>query len=165
MSDEAFTKENLLARILGGRVAFDETLARLSEEQMQAQILHDDWSVKDMLGHIAFWQELMTARFYALRAGQTPDPVIDMDALNARILNDFRHLTLEEVRDREQAAYQQVLDMLESATDDELFNPDHFEWANGNPFVGWIAGNTWEHYAEHLPEVQIWLNTNHADEK
>lgn len=161
MSEEdEFTKENLMKRVVNGRTAFEETLARVPEDQMQTPILHDGWSIQDMLGHLAFWQELMTARFAALRAGQIPDPVTDFDALNARILNDFRHLTLDEVNEREQAAYQQVLDMLEDATEDELFKPDHFAWANGNPFVAWIAGNTWEHYEEHLPELQTWLDAN-----
>ena len=158
MSEEEFTKENLLARLFAGREAFEAALARVPEEQMQTIILHDDWSVQDLLGHIAFWQELAASDLGALRAGQTPNLVTDMDALNARILNDFRHLSLDEVREREQVAYQHVLDMIESATDDELFKPDHFAWTNGNPFLAWIVGNTWEHYAEHLPELQAWLD-------
>ena len=164
MSDEDFSKENLLARILGARVAFESVLARIPEEKMQETILHDEWSVKDLLGHIAFWEEIATSHFEALRAGQTPNPITDMDALNARILNDFRHLSLEEVWDREMVAYQNVLDMIENASEDELFKPDHFPWTNGNPFETWIASNTWEHYAEHLPELQTWLEANPAVE-
>jgi hypothetical protein len=157
MSD---TKESLLARIRAGHEELEAALARIPEEQMQTPILHDGWSVQDTLGHLAFWQDLLGARFAALRAGQTPDPVTDMDALNARILTDFRHLSLEEVREREQAAYQQIIDMIENATDKELFAPDYFSWTNGNPFQVWIPGDTWEHYAEHLPELQAWLDQN-----
>ncbi len=157
MSD---TKESLLAQIYAGREELEATLARVPEEQMQAPILGDGWSVQDLLGHLAFWQDLLVARFAALRAGRTPDPVTDIDALNARILNDFRHMSLEEVREREQAAYQQILDMIESASDDELFKPDTFAWTNGNPFLVWIPGDTWEHYAEHLPALQAWLDKN-----
>src|SRR6187551_1201221 len=135
MNDDAFTKENLLARLFSAREIFEETLARLPEEQLETPILHDETSVKDMLGHIAFWEELATAKFDALHAGQTPDPVTDFDALNARILNDFRHLSLEEVQEREQTAYQHILDMIERASEDELFKADHFAWTNGNPFL------------------------------
>ena len=158
--NDEFTKENLLARLFAARETFEETIARLPEDQLETPILHDETSVKDMLGHIAFWEELATAKFDALHAGQTPDPVTDFDALNARILNDFRHLSLEEVREREQVAYQHILDMVERASDDELFNPGHFAWTNNNPFLAWIAGNTWEHYNEHIEEVQTWLAGN-----
>lgn len=159
MSDEEFTKESLLARLFTSRETFEETLARLPEDQLETPILHGETSAKDMLGHIAFWEELATARFDALRAGQTPDPITDFDAINARILNDFRHLSLEEVREREQAAYQHIIDMIERATEDELFKPDHFPWTNGSPFWAWIEGNTWEHYEEHIAEVQTWLDS------
>ena len=154
------TKESLLARLFAARETLEAALVRVPEEQMQTPILHDDWSVQDMLGHITFWEERAVANFNALRAGLTPDPVNDMDAINARTLRDFRHLSLEEVREREQTAYQQVLDMLESASEDELFSPNHFAWTNGNPFVTWIAGDTWDHYEEHLPELQTWLDAN-----
>jgi hypothetical protein len=156
------TKENLLARIAAGHEEFEAALVRIPEEQMQTPILHDGWSVKDVLGHLAFWQDLLVSRFTALRAGQTPDPVTDIDALNARALNDFRHLSLEEVREREQDAYQQILEMIENATEDELFDPNHFTWTNNNPFQVWIPGDTWEHYEEHLPELRAWLDANAA---
>jgi hypothetical protein len=160
MNEPEWTKEKLLAQVFAAREELETTLARVPEQEMGTPILHDGWSVQDTLCHLAFWQELATACFAALRAGQTPDPIIDVDALNARILTDFRHLSLEEVREREQAAYQQVLDMIESATEDELFDPGHFTWTNGNPFLTWIENNTWGHYAEHLPELQAWLYGN-----
>ncbi len=160
MSNNEFAKENLLARLLAGRETFEAAPARIPEGQMQAIILHNDWSTQDLLGHIAFWEELAASHLNTLRAGQTPNPITDIDALNERIQTDFRNLSLEEVREREQAAYQQILDMIENATEDELFNPDHFSWTNGNPFLTWIADNTWGHYEEHLPELQTWLDTN-----
>jgi len=160
MSELAWTKEELLAQIFTAREELEATLARVPERQMGAPILHDGWSVQDTLCHLAFWEEVAMACFAALRAGQTPDPIVDVDALNARILKDFHHLSLDEVREREQVAYQQVIDMVESASDDELFDPGHFTWTNGNPFMVWIENNTWGHYAEHLPELQAWLYGN-----
>lgn len=157
MSDQISTKENLFACLFASREVFEETIARLPEDMLEEPILRDQKSVKDMLGHIAFWQELTTAKLYTLRAGQTPDPITDFDAVNARVLNDFRHLSLEEVREREQVAYQHFTDMLESATEDELFKPDHFAWTNNNAFLFWIAISAWEHYDEHIKEVQAWL--------
>jgi hypothetical protein len=160
MNEPEWTKEKLLAQLFTAREELETTLAHVPEQEMGTPILHDGWSVQDTLCHLAFWQEWMTACFAALRAGQMPAPVIDVDALNARILTDFHHLSLEEVREREQVAYQQVLDMIENAAEDELFDPHHFAWTNGNPFLAWIENNTWGHYAEHLPELQAWLYGN-----
>ena len=90
-------------------------------------------------------------------SGKTPEPVTDMDALNAQVLAESRRLSLDEVREREQAAYQALLDTVEAASHDEIFEPGYFAWAKGNAFVGWIEGNTWDHYAEHLPELVAWM--------
>lgn len=159
MNDHEFTKENLIDRIVASRGEFEAALVRIPEEQMQTPILHDGWSVKDMLGHLAFWEERLVAGFNKLRAGQTPDAITNMDATNAQALADFRELTRDEVRHREHEAYQQILAMLKDATHQELFEPGYFAGANGSAFAAWIPGDTWEHYAEHLPELQAWLNS------
>lgn len=159
MSDEQ-TKQSIMSQLLSAREKLETALTGVPEKQMQEPILHDGWSVQDMLGHITFWEERAVDNFASLRAGLTPDPITDMDAINARTLSEFRHFSLEEVRQREQVAYQHVLDMLESASEAELFDPQHFAWTNGNPFVAWIAGDTWDHYDEHLPELQTWLDAN-----
>ncbi len=156
MSEE-YTKETLTAKILSGRKAFEETLARVPAHEMETPILHDGWSVKDVLGHLGFWEAQTVSRFNLLRAGGTPELVADMDALNAQALTDTRRLSLDEVRRQELEAYRQLLDIVQQASADELFKPGYFAWANGNAFMGWIAGNTWEHYEEHLPELTAWL--------
>jgi hypothetical protein len=160
MNDQEFSKQNLLAKISAGRDEFETTLARVPEQETQTPILHDGWSVQDVLGHLVFWEESVVSRLNILRAGQRPDPVVDIDALNAQILADFHRLPLDEVRRREREAYRQILAMVESATDEELFEPGYFSGTNDNPFIAWIAGNTWGHYEEHLPELQAWLDGN-----
>ncbi len=159
MSEE-FTKETLATRIVVSRKAFEETLARVPAQELETPILHDGWSVKDVLGHLGFWEARTVSRFQQLRAGGTPEPIKDMDALNALALVDTRKHSLDEVRRREQEAYGQLLDLVQQASADELFKPAYFAGANGNAFVGWIAGNTWEHYEEHLPELTAWLTGN-----
>jgi hypothetical protein len=124
---------------------------------MEAPVLHDGWSVKDVLGHLAFWEGLAVSQFTLLRAGGAPEPISDMDAVNARVLADTRRLPLEEVRHKEQVSYDALLGMLQGALPDELLEPGHFAWTKGQPFVNWIAGDSWEHYEEHLPELLAWL--------
>jgi len=157
MSDD-FTKESLLAQIVAGRDGLERALARIPEAKMNIPALHDGWSVQDVLGHLAFWQESLVSRFNMFRAGQQFGPIKDIDTINAQSLGDFRSLPLEEVRRRERESYQQVLAMIEDATPQELFEPGYFPGANDAPFSAWIPGDTWEHYEEHLPELLIWLD-------
>ena len=158
MSDPEFTKDTLIARIQTAREAFDATLARVPEKEMQIPVLHDGWLVKDMLAHLGYWEERAVQRFKTLRAGETPAPVTDLDELNEQALVEGRMHSVEVVRRRELEAYVQLLNMVREASPDELFTPSYFAGAPQNAFVDWIAGNTWEHYDEHLPEVVAWLD-------
>lgn len=156
MSEE-FTQESLLAKIREGRKGFEQVLARVPESRLESPVLHDGWSVKDVLGHLAFWQARQVGRFETLRAGGTPEPLTDMDGLNARVLADARQLSLQEVRHSEAESYRRFLAMVEGATPDELFEPGHFPALQNNAFVNWIPGDSWGHYEEHLPEILAWL--------
>ena len=158
MTKMKYTKEKLVARMLAARQVFDETLARVPEKEMQTPILHNGWLVKDMLGHLGFWEEQTIRRLGILRAGGTPEPVGDMDEVNEQALVEWRKLSLEVVRRHELEAYTRLVKLVRDATPDELFKPGHFAGAKDTAFVDWLAGNTWEHYDEHLPELVAWLD-------
>jgi hypothetical protein len=55
---------------------------------------------------------------------------------------------------------QQLLDALDGLTDADLFKtyshyqPDEPGKDSGAPILGWIAGNTYAHYAEHQGWIQ-----------
>jgi len=158
MSELPFTKKTLLDAMTAGRREFDEVLARIAPDQMETPVLHDGWSVKDMLGHVGYWEAEIVARFATLRAGGKPEPVTDLDSMNARALDDWRRLSVAETRKREREAYDGLLGIARDASTGELFDPGHFAEATQNPFALSIANNTWGHYAEHLPELTAWLD-------
>ena len=57
-----------------GHKALQAVFARLSADEMTrpATIGTGAWSAKDLLGHIAFWEELATETVAAWRAGRRP---------------------------------------------------------------------------------------------
>lgn len=150
-------KQDLTAKIVSGRAQLDAALVRVDEERMPLIILHGEWSVKDLIGHLGFWENTAVSLFNTLRAGKTPEPFPELNAINARVLIESRKQSLSEVRRQEKAAYQKILGLLKEATDQELFDPAHFPWTEGRPFEGFISDNTYGHYEEHLPELTAWL--------
>ncbi|MCX6069200.1 MAG: ClbS/DfsB family four-helix bundle protein [Chloroflexi bacterium] len=150
-------KHELTAKLLSERARLDAALSRIDEERMPLIILYGEWSVKDLIGHLGYWENILIALFSTLRAGKTPEPFPELDAINARVLADSRKQSLSEVRRQEKTAYQKILALLEDATDHELFDAAHFAWTKGKPFENFIADNTFGHYEEHLPELLAWL--------
>lgn len=150
-------KHELTAKLLSERTRLDAALSRIDEERMPLIILYGEWSVKDLIGHLGYWENTVITLFNTLRAGNNPEPFPELDAINARVLADSRKQSLSEVQRQEKAAYQKILALIENATDHELFDSTHFAWTKGQPFEQYIADNTFGHYEEHLPELLTWL--------
>jgi hypothetical protein len=150
-------KHELREKIISSRKELDSALARINERQMQLIILHGEWSVKDLLGHIGFWENRAANLYGILKAGEIPEPVQELDTINAEAISEMQKYSLEEAHSYEMSAYQKIMAVLDNATGDELFNPDHFAWTGGQPFEEIISNNTWGHYDEHMPEITAWL--------
>jgi molybdopterin converting factor subunit 1 len=154
-------KTETLEQIQTSRAALDAALAQVPPAEMSSRLVQADWSVQDLIAHLAYWEGFVLDLAEVLRAGQTPDPILDLDGLNAQILAQGRQATLENLLSQEQALYARILALVAAATDEELFNSEHFP-AAGRAFVGFLLDNTAGHYTEHLPDLTACLPRKHV---
>jgi hypothetical protein len=114
------------------------------------------WTRKDVLAHIEFWHRHSAAVLGGVRSGVNPYPDegadFDINALNARVLSDNRGRPGADVREGEEASFKALVAAVEAATDGELFGSGLVPWLEG-PASGVIAGDTWDHYPEHVPHL------------
>jgi hypothetical protein len=146
-------REQLRAAIVDGRGRLEAALAGFDDVAMLDRI-DDAWTRKDDLAHIEAWERRVVELFGSLRAGRPIEGHVETDELNARFHARNRDRALEDVRAGERAAYEAMLAAIDGATDDELFNDDHFGWTDGEPFGAWFRMNGDEHYDEHLEQLQ-----------
>ena len=149
-------REELLKRILDGRSALDAALAQFNESDLTEPSLPNGWSVKDVIAHIGFWEKRIATLYEILVAGDVPkDTVTDetVDALNARVFEENQLLPLGIIRLNEEESYQAIVEVAENATEDELFDARRFDWTRGRPFYHFLVENTYEHYADHVPDL------------
>jgi hypothetical protein len=95
--------------------------------------------------------------FHALCTGQVPEPIfggLALDEINQRVYEQGRQRALSDVLQSEQHAYRGVLAAVEQAVPEDLFDGTRFAWTGGKPFVDWIEGNTYGHYAEHIAPMR-----------
>ena len=148
-------KPELLTNIRSGRAQLEASLAPLSDEQLMAPALHGNWSVKDLIAHFGFWEQRIVTLYGKLSHGEAPaadEP--QLDELNAQAYAANRDKTLSEVRRIEREAYEQLLALTESASEDDLFDPQRFAWTEGRPFAEEIEGNTYGHYEQHSADLE-----------
>lgn len=149
-------REELLTRIHEARRELEEAINRYTPNQVTEPLLPNAWSVKDVIGHIGFWEARMVSLYTILRAGHIPEDVVSeesVDELNERVHQENQWLPLGIVQLNEKEAYQAILSIAESAPEADLFDPNRFAWTEGDPFYRFIAVNTYEHYRDHIPDL------------
>lgn len=124
----------------------------------------DGWAVKDHLVHIAAWEHSLLALLEGrnrLSAMGVPGVAGDTDAINAAVWSLHRHETPEQAVDYFRETHELLMKSLSRMSDSELQLPyNHYQPneprdpADNRPVVDWVAGNTYDHYAEHIG----WIN-------
>jgi hypothetical protein len=152
-------KASLLARIGSSRAALEDALERLSEAQLVAPGA-DGWAIKDHLIHIAAWERGIAALLrkqprYAAMDVDRETYLRGAEAINATLYARHRDDSLDVARGTYRAAHEDIVSAIEALSDGDLFETySHYQADepgkdSGAPIIGWIAGNTYEHYAEH----------------
>jgi len=145
-------RESLLIELHAGRERLRHALAGLPDSTMLDRV-DDEWTRKDVLAHLERWERRVVELFERLCRGETPAESPETDELNARYFALDRDRTLGDVRSAEERAWLNLLDVVDAASDEDLFRPDRFGWTDGDPFVRWITGNADEHFDEHLDQL------------
>ena len=121
----------------------------------------DGWTVKDHLAHVGAWERSLLAliegenRAAAMGVAET---VEGTDAINEEIRKLHSADTPEEALAYFRDSHTQMVAALRKLSDADLQKPySAFQPSDPDekrPAIGWVAGNTYEHYAEHI----TWIN-------
>jgi len=151
----------LLDRIKRTRSALRQTYAHLSEAQMIAPGADGGWSVKDHLAHLTTWEAGIAAllrrepRWAAMGLDDAIVRQNDEAEVNAIIDQHNKDRVLPDVLADFEQTHRDLLAVLGQLTFDDLlktyshYQPGEPGVDSGRPILAWIAGNTYEHYAEH----------------
>lgn len=159
---EQMDKDQILEKMRTNYAVLEEILGPLDDTQMTTEGIIANWSIKDILAHIAAWHHRLLAWLQAAVLHEEPtisgpDSVEEMDALNAQFYFENKSRPLDEVLTDFRTTYQQITNIVEAMPQDDLTNPDRFAWAKGEPLWKAIAGDTYEHYQEHIKQIEEWL--------
>lgn len=154
-------RAELIHLLTEGRQELDSLLGKVPADQMEKPVLTNGWSIKDLYGHLGFWEERALALYHWFAGGAEPSPrpgTVTTDEINASAAASFRGRSLADLVQSERAAYQAMLELAQTAPEPDLFDPLRFTLTDGHAFVDWIEGNTYGHYQEHLPDLRGWLD-------
>jgi len=162
VNDAPRTTVEVLERVGDNWSELQQVFAGLTEQQL-SEPGPEGWCVKDHLSHISAWECALTAvlrgqpqhRAFGLDAA-TYDRIDSVDQLNALVYQRTRDRSVADVLSELERAHGDVLAELQRLGDADLdrtiadFGSDP---SDGRPIRQKIAGDSFEHYAEHA----MWL--------
>jgi hypothetical protein len=148
---------DLLAELESEHDAFVTALDAVDLELVTAPGVVEDWSVRDLIVHIAFWAEHATEALALAAAGRGGEFAYDTtqtDAMNARLLSESRQTTPAAAAEREERAFD-ALAAAVSALDPALLD---LRLGNGDTVAEVIGYDGPEHYREHTAHLRAWFD-------
>ena len=146
MADQP-TIGDTLARMDQGWTAFHDRVASVPNERLADRLGEGAWTRKQMLAHIATWHDLALDRLARFAdSGEPADLTEHEDVINARAARAAEGRTTGEVVLGIADSYRRIRREVSTLTDAQL--AAHDGWA-----AAIIAGNPYDHSAEHLPDL------------
>ena len=126
-------KPKLLVHIRAERDFLEETLSRLTPEQMLAPGVDGEWSVKDILAHIVAWEQRMIRWIGSHLRGEPPDVPLpwDVERMNAETYAQVKDKPLAGVLEEFHQSYRAALLLAESLSEGQLQTEYTDTWPMG----------------------------------
>ncbi len=130
----------------------------LSEGERSAEGAFENWSPKDSLAHTTYWRQRMVETLaYAFR-DQAPPSYPPYDQVNREVYFEKQHTPLPALLREAESTMNAVKDALNRFEDEDLINPNRYEWRNGTPLLSYVLGNGYIHVIQHLVQTCRKLN-------
>ncbi|NMB59623.1 MAG: ClbS/DfsB family four-helix bundle protein [Chloroflexi bacterium] len=146
------TKDQLLKEILDERARLESVINTIPAEEMTGKKIFAEWTPKDVLSHLTAWEQMVILWVKSGYAGQSiPVPAegfkwSELPALNDKIFREHKDETLEVVLQKFRQSYAQIMELLKSIPETELFTPGLQKWQNKNTLAAYFKSSTSSHY-------------------
>lgn len=151
------TKKNVIDKLETERRRLEQNLASLTPEDMLLPGVVGEWSVKDVLAHLADWEAHMPLWVDAARKG---DPVGEIeeglswkqfDDFNQRIYLRHRDQPLDDVLAYFRSTHEGFMKMVEDMPEEEMLERGRYSFIGKGAVYDWLSA-----YAGH----DLWAKTH-----
>ena len=153
--------ERLIERLDESRDAMRRALSSVNREQE----IYPGWTIREILVHIAGWDEVGASTVQAHTVGERPAPIEihDIDEYNAHLITNHEALTFEEVIRYWRRARRELVEALEEMPVEKFLERAHFPWGDTGSIVR-LVSILEEHEREHAAEILERLSGEDGDE-
>ena len=145
-------KTQLLKQLDKRWAEFNASYAGLSNSQITESGVTGDWSVKDIIAHITWWEEEALKHLPLINEGGRPRTYAaeygGIDAFNALMTEQKQRLSLPEVLKQRDETHRRLITYIENA-------PEH-QFTSDTRFRRRLRLDTYNHYRKHAKAISEW---------
>ena len=155
------TRDQVLDAIRVEYSIFLAVMEGISDDDIATARVIEEWTIKDLMGHIAMWQQVAVKFVNEYLQDGLPKSLglkddAAVNAYNERGWQSRRALPLAHVRAEFDAAFRDLVAAVEKLGDVQLSAPLPAPWEQGTTLERLIAINSYEHDSEHTAQIQKW---------
>ena len=151
------TKEDMLAKLAESRRDLHRATQGLSEEEMTQVQVEGVWTIKDVLGHIASWEEICLdpLRRYADGDLFEVEVIEDYLTLNEELAARKQDVPLDVILDELDAIRQELVATASKLSAEQWEQRVLFPWGDEGA-VAEMLDELYQHELEHVHAIQQW---------
>jgi hypothetical protein len=163
MSSKPSTLEQLKSHNSAAHARFLVAVVARTEKELIEPRLPAGWSIKDVLGHLAWWDHWLVYTLFPEHAeiAANPPPMntelgldkMTLDELNARVFKHNASQSLAEIRANFARAHSTSAQIAAKLTEADVFDPNARSALIGRSVEELVFG-IYEHYEEHAHEIE-----------
>jgi hypothetical protein len=146
------TRSQLLKRFDKAWRALLASYASLPEAELLAPGVTGDWSIRDIIAHVTWWEEEALAHLPVILAGGRPPRYSvtygGIDAFNELMMEQRRHLPLAEVLRQRDEVHARLVAFLEMVPEEQIAHETRFRRR--------LRLDTYGHYRLHTKSIRQW---------
>lgn len=146
----------ILAQLDAAWTAFQQSYAGLTDEQLTQPGVAGDWSVRDTIAHVAWWEEEALKHLPTILAGERLPRYAatygGIDAFNALKTDENRALSLTAVRAQAEDTHRRLVAYLQGLPPDQIAGDERFRRR--------LRLDTFGHYPLHTEQIRTWRATH-----
>ena len=156
-------RRNAIRRMIAVRRSMLTQVAAIPKDEVLRPRTLDQWSIKDVLGHLLSCDEETLRRFRLIEQGRSNrivwfESMAFADRFNARTVARTRRYGLPELLRRMARARADLIRRLRRLPAGALRDP-----SLAYPLVDWFPVSGWTHEQEHLSEVRQWWRARRGE--
>jgi len=144
-------KYQILQRLETAWTSLKESWAGLSDAQLLEPRVTGEWSVKDILAHVAIWEEEALKYLPLIARGERPPRYVQyggLDAFNAQMIEQKQSMALSEVLSYRDETHHRLISYLQSVQEEHFRGETRFRHR--------LRLDTYGHYLLHARAIQQW---------